>query len=197
MNSALKLKACALCLAALVVPVRAADPPASAVDMHGTARAAGRPAPYTVVWLDTPNPPPAPPAGRVVLDQRNLAFAPRVLVVRVGTTVDFPNNDRVFHNVFSFKDGKKFDLGMYPVGSQRRVTFDKPGLSRIFCNIHANMAAYVMAVDTPYYAVSDDTGAFKITSVVPGTYTYHAWRSGAAELSGTWTSDHDLTVNWP
>ena len=63
--------------------------------------------------------------------------------MRVGTTVDFPNNDRVFHNVFSFRDGKRFDLGMYPIGTLRRVTFDKPGLSRLFCNIHPNMAAYV------------------------------------------------------
>src|SRR3977135_2412176 len=77
-------------------------------DVHGMARAGDRPAPDTVVWLDVPNAPPRPENGRVVLDQRNLSFSPHVLVVRVGTTVDFPNNDRVFHNVFSFHAGKQF-----------------------------------------------------------------------------------------
>ena len=95
-----------------------------------------------------------------MLDQRNLSFSPHVLVVRVGTTVDFPNNDRVFHNVFSFRDGKRFDLGMYPVGTMQQVTFDQPGLSRIFCNIHPNMAAYVLTVDSPYFARADESGAF-------------------------------------
>ena len=89
-------------------------------DLRGTARAGGRPAADTVVWLDAPDAPARRQAGRVVLDQRNLTFSPRVLVVRAGTTVDFPNNDRVFHNVFSFRDGKRFDLGMYPVGALQR-----------------------------------------------------------------------------
>ena len=135
----------------------------------------------------------------MVLDQRNLNFSPHVLAVRVGTTVDFPNNDRVFHNVFSFRDGKRFDLGMYPVGTRRRVTFDKPGLSRLFCNIHPNMAGYVMAVNTPYFAVSDESGTFTIPSVAPRTYTYHAWRAGAIELTGTWSpaGDRKLVVDWP
>ena len=155
----------------------------------------------TVVWLDAPNAPgpPGRSAARVVLDQRNLTFIPHVLVVRVGTTVDFPNNDRVFHNVFSFRDGKRFDLGMYPVGALRHVVFDQPGLSRIFCNIHPHMAAYVMAVDSPYFARSDDSGAFTIAAVPAGTYTYHAWRPGAAAgLTGTWTpSATPLQVTWP
>jgi hypothetical protein len=90
----------------------------------------------------------------------------------------------VFHNVFSFHDGKKFDLGLYPVGTVKQVTFDHPGLSRIFCNIHPNMAAYVMAVETPYFSVSDDEGRFTIASLPPGAYTYHAWRSGGTDLTG-------------
>jgi plastocyanin len=174
----------------------------SAVDVHGTARAAHGSARDTVVWLDAPStaaPPPRADAPRVVLDQRNLTFIPHVLVVRVGTTVDFPNNDRVFHNVFSFRDGKRFDLGMYPVGTMRRVLFDQPGLSRIFCNIHPNMAAYVLTVNSPYFARADEDGAFTIASVPPGTYTYHAWRPGAAaELSGTWSpASGPLQVVWP
>lgn len=170
----------------------------SAGDMKGTARASGGPARDTVVWLDAPNAP-ARPQGRVVLDQHNLAFSPHVLVVRTGTMVDFPNDDRVFHNVFSFHDGKIFDLGLYPVGTTRRVKFDSPGVSRIFCNIHTAMAAYVLVVDSPYFARADESGAFTITAVPAGTYTYHAWRPGAAaELDGTWSSaSGPLTITWP
>lgn len=168
-------------------------------DLRGTARAAGRPSSDTVVWLDAPDarPPATPP--RASLDQRNLSFIPRVLVVRAGTVVDFPNNDRVFHNVFSFRDGKRFDLGLYPVGTRRRVAFDRPGLSRVFCNIHPNMAAYVVTVDSPYFARSDDAGAFTIAGVPVGTYTFHAWRPGAVEeLTGTWASpDGTLSIAWP
>ena len=132
------------------------------------------------------------------LEQQNRRFVQETLVVPVGSTVSFPNNDPVFHNVFSFRDGKRFDLGLYPVGTLRHVTFDRVGLSRIFCNIHANMAAYVMAVDTPYFAVSEDAGHFTIPSVAPGTYTYHAWRPGAPQLSGTWgAGDAPLTIEWP
>jgi len=178
---------------------RAATFGQSASDLHGIARAGDSPARDTVVWLDAPNAPHAGrrPAERVVLDQRNLSFIPHVLVVRVGTTVDFPNNDRVFHNVFSFRDGKRFDLGMYPVGALRHVVFDQPGLSRIFCNIHPHMAAYVMAVDSPYFARADESGAFTIAGVPAGTYTYHAWRPGAAEVKATWTSTGGpLQVVW-
>jgi plastocyanin len=168
--------------------------------LHGIARTANGPARDTVVWLEAPNASRStarPDAPRVVLDQRNLTFSPHVLVVRVGTMVDFPNNDRVFHNVFSFRDGKRFDLGMYPVGAMRRVLFDQAGLSRIFCNIHPNMAAYVMTVDSPYFARSDESGAFTIAAVPPGTYAYHAWRPGAAsELTGTWTAG-TLEIAWP
>lgn len=173
----------------------------SAAEVHGTARAGDGAARDTVVWLDAPNAPMATTStgGRVVLDQQNLSFSPHVLVVRVGTTVDFPNNDRVFHNVFSFRDGKRFDLGMYPVGTLRHVFFDKVGLSRIFCNIHPHMAAYVMTVNTPYFARADESGAFTIAAVPAGRYTYHAWRPGATtELTGTWSStDGALQVVWP
>jgi len=167
------------------------------VDVRGTARLGERPAPDSVVWFDALNAPAR--AVRAVLDQRNLAFNPRVLVVRTGTNVEFPNNDRVFHNVFSFRDGRRFDLGLYPVGSVKRVLFDRSGVSRIFCNIHPNMAAYVITVDTPYFAKANERGAFTIAAVPPGTYTYHAWRPGAAaELSGTWsTTASTLNVAWP
>ena len=178
-----------------LVIVASAQGPA---ELRGRAQTAdGKPAPDTVVWLEAPAAPRPPQAARVVLDQRNLAFSPHVLVVRVGTTVDFPNNDRVFHNVFSFRDGKKFDLGMYPVGALRHVTFDKAGVSRIFCNIHPNMAAYVVAVDSPYFARSGDDGRFTIAGVPQGAQTYHAWRPGSDDLTGTWSpASGPLTVTW-
>jgi plastocyanin len=161
------------------------------LDVRGSVRSNGRSQPNTVVWLEAPHAAVSPSAAKIVLDQRNLNFYPHVLAVRVGTTVDFPNNDRVFHNVFSFRDGKRFDLGMYPIGTLRRVTFDKPGLSRLFCNIHPNMAAYVMAVDTPYFSVADGQGAFTILAVPPATYTYHTWRPGGTISAGTFSVDRD------
>ena len=152
-----------------------------------------------VVWLDVPSPPPRPERATSRLDQRDISFVPHVLAVQVGTQVDFPNNDRVFHNVFSFHDGKPFDLGMYPVGAVKKIPFDKPGLSRIFCNIHPQMSAYVMVVDTPYFAVSDAAGTFTIRDVVPGSYPYHAWRAGIEPLSGTVVvgAGASLDVRWP
>src|SRR5258705_912812 len=119
MDRSVRLRATALCLAATALSVRAAAP--QAADLHGTARTGARPAPYVVVWLDAPNAP-ALAARKAVLDQHNLNFSPHVLAVRVGTTVDFPNNDRVFHNGFSFKDAKRFDLGMYPVAASSGIT---------------------------------------------------------------------------
>lgn len=171
---------------------------AGGAELAGTAYAGDKPAEHTVVWIDVPNPPPFTQHSKVVLDQRNLAFVPHVLVVRVGTTIEFPNNDKVFHNVFSFRDGKKFDLGMYPAGTARRIVFDAPGLARVFCNIHPKMAAYVMAVDTPYYAVSNAKGAFTIANVPPGSYTYHAWRPGAQAIAGTVTIEANkaLEIRW-
>jgi plastocyanin len=169
------------------------------LDLQGIVTAGGRPAPDAVIWLDAPGDPGPSPSKPIVLDQRNLAFFPRVLVVRVGTTVELPNNDRVFHNVFSFHDGKKFDLGLYPVGTRKQVRFDKPGLSRIFCNIHQNMAAYVLAVNSPYFAVSGREGRFTIPIVPQGTYTYHAWRAGKETLTGSAVvaAEHELNIQWP
>jgi plastocyanin len=169
------------------------------VTLNGTTRTATRPEPFAVVWLDAPDAGVRAPRSRVVLDQRNLDFAPHVLAVQVGTVVDFPNHDRVFHNVFSFHDGKRFDLGLYPVGALRHVTFDHPGLSRIFCNIHPHMVAYVMAVPTPFFGVSDEHGRFAIADLPPGTYTYHVWRAGRAELTGTVAVEPgaELDLQWP
>ena len=171
----------------------------AATDVRGSARSGSRPEINAVVWLETPNAPKTAQSARVVLDQRNLMFWPHVLAVRVGTVVDFPNNDRVFHNVFSFRDGKRFDLGMYPVGTMQRVTFGLPGLSRIFCNIHPQMAAYVMAVDSPYFSTTDQSGGFTIADVPEERYLYRAWKPGGPILTGSFSpqSAGRLDVQWP
>lgn len=167
--------------------------------LTGVVRVGGRPRKDVVVWLDGV-PAPGPTARpRAVLDQRNLQFIPHVLAVPAGTRVEMPNSDRVFHNVFSFHDGKRFDLGLYPVGTTKVVTFDRPGLSRIFCNIHPNMAAYVLAVDSAHVAVSDRDGRFSMAGVPPGTYTWRAWRPGNHAATGTIDVEPGrlMEVTWP
>lgn len=175
------------------------------IDLRGVAYAGARREPRAVIWLE-PHGTSSPRANAkptVVLTQRNLTFLPHVLAVTTGTTVQFPNEDRVFHNVFSFHDSERFDLGTYPVGSQKQVVFSKPGVSRLLCNIHPNMAGYVVAVDSPYVAASKRDGSFAIGDVPLGSYTYHAWRPSGPELTGTWTVAREsagtarLTVVWP
>jgi plastocyanin len=156
---------------------------AAPADSAGIVRMAGRPIKHAVVWLDLRDPAVTTPK-RVVLQQKGMAFLPKVLAVRVGTAVEMPNSDRVFHNVFSFHDGKKFDLGLYPAGTSRVVTFDNEGVSRIFCNIHPTMAAYVVVVNSTHYAVTADDGSFAMPDVPGGSYTYHLWRSNEPTRSG-------------
>jgi hypothetical protein len=96
-------------------------------------------------------------------------------VVQVGSSVDFPNKDPFFHNVFSLFGGKRFDLGLYEAGATRGVVFNKAGVSYIFCNIHPEMSAIVIAVNTPYYGISDKNGVLVIANVPPGTYELQVW----------------------
>ena len=109
------------------------------------------------------------------LVQHNKTFLPHVLVVPVGTVVDFPNHDPFFHNVFSLFDGKRFDLGLYEAGASNSVRFDRLGVSFLFCNIHPEMSAVVVAVDTPYYGLSDRKGNLTIQNVPDGKYELHVW----------------------
>jgi plastocyanin len=109
------------------------------------------------------------------LVQHNKTFLPHVLVVPVGTVVDFPNRDPFFHNVFSLFDGKRFDLGLYEAGATNSVRFDRLGVSFLFCNIHPEMSAVVVAVDTPYYGISDRKGNLAIQNVPDGRYELHVW----------------------
>lgn len=109
------------------------------------------------------------------LTQKNKEFSPHLLVVPAGSSVDFPNLDPFFHNVFSLFNGKRFDLGLYETGQHRSVRFEREGVSYIFCNIHPEMGAVIVSLKTPYYAVSGTTGAVTIHDVPPGQYRLHMW----------------------
>jgi plastocyanin len=136
-----------------------------------------------VVWLspalDTVVPAAPIQGQRPRLTQRNKSFEPHVLVVPVGSVVAFPNRDPFFHNVFSLFEGKRFDLGLYEAGSTRDVNFDKPGISYIFCNIHPEMSAAVLALDTSYYGISDPRGQVVIPNVPSGHYILRLWYEAA------------------
>ncbi len=105
-------------------------------------------------------------------------FTPHLLVVPVGSTVMFPNADPFFHNVFSLFDGKRFDLGLYEAATSRAVVFSREGVSYVFCNIHSQMSAVVIAITTPYYAVADADGVFHLRDVPIGKYEMHVWVEG-------------------
>lgn len=109
------------------------------------------------------------------LVQRNKTFEPHILIVPVGTMVEFPNKDPFFHNIFSLYDGRRFDLGLYESGTKRSVRFDRPGVSFLFCNIHAEMSAVVVSVDTPYFGLSDRDGNVVIGNVPLGRYQLNVW----------------------
>jgi len=113
------------------------------------------------------------------LVQRNKHFEPSLLVVSVGSVVDFPNADPWFHNVFSLYRGKRFDLGLYQAGAQRSVKFDRAGPSYLFCNIHPEMTGVVLAVDSEFFGITDKAGRYSIAGVPPGKYLLHVWHENA------------------
>ena len=110
-----------------------------------------------------------------VMDQRDNKFVPSVLAVVVGTKVEFPNNDKSWHNVYSKGGAKDFDLGLYQPGKSRDVTFDKPGVARILCNAHPNMEAYVVVKEQPFFSTADKTGNYRIDGIPLGTYRVTVW----------------------
>ena len=150
-----------------------------------------------LVWLTSLNShAPAKPfhTGPLKLVQHKKSFEPHLLVVPVGAVVEFPNRDPFFHNVFSLFEGKRFDLGLYEAGSSRYVSFDRPGVSYIFCNIHAEMSAVVIALDTPYYSISSAKGEVLIPDVPVGKYSLHLWYETALpETLKTLTRDINVT----
>jgi plastocyanin len=152
-----------------------------------------------VVWL-TPvgnAPPVTSPVQEAAqipkLVQKDKSFQPALLVIPAGGKVEFPNRDPFFHNVFSLFDGKRFDLGLYESGTTRFVQFDKPGISFIFCNIHAQMSAVVIALNTPYYGVSDPHGEISIADVAPGRYQIHVFHPSVSP-EALHAAEREITV---
>lgn len=135
-----------------------------------------------VVWL-TPLSPTIgdsrPKPGHYRLLQKDKTFTPHLLVIPTGSSVDFPNLDPFYHNVFSLFNGKRFDLGLYESGSSRTVHFDHDGVSYIFCNIHPEMSAVIVTLSTPYFGVSAADGSITLHAVPPATYEMHVWAEGS------------------
>ena len=118
--------------------------------------------------------------GHAVMDQRNETFVPHVLAITTGTTVDFPNSDKFYHNVFSLSKTRTFDLGRYAAGHTRPVRFDRPGIVRVFCDIHSHMNAFILVFGHPFFALTDTEGRYRIDNVPPGTYGVIAWNEGSS-----------------
>lgn len=151
-----------------------------------------------VVWLTplgaTPVPPPPQQGSQIPkLVQKNKSFQPSLLVIPAGGQVEFPNQDPFFHNVFSLFDGKRFDLGLYESGSTQFVKFEKPGISFIFCNIHPQMSAVVIALSTPYYSISNWRGEINIGDVAPGRYEMHVFHSSVSP-EALHAAEREITV---
>ena len=118
---------------------------------------------------------------RAEMVQKEKRFTPHVLPIAVGTTIDFPNYDPIFHNAFSNYNGQIFDVGLYPPGSTRSILFRRPGVVRVFCNIHPTMSAVIVVLRSPYFAVSGRNGVFSIPNVPPGSYRLHIFHERATE----------------
>src|SRR5665213_818909 len=138
-----------------------------------------------VVWLEpiagSLGPAPSDAVARMV--QKNKTFTPHVLPIRVGTNVDFPNFDPIFHNAFSNYNGQLFDVGLYPPGTSRRVRFARPGAVRVFCNIHANMSAVIVVLNTPYFEATPKNGMFQLDDIPPGDYSLHVFHERATQAT--------------
>ncbi len=171
------------------------------VELIGGRGRDGRHLPSTVVWL-TPLNGGAGETSNIRLSndaslrlvQKGKSFEPHVLVVPVGSVVEFPNRDPFFHNVFSLFEGKRFDLGLYEAGTSRMVHFDRVGISYIFCNIHPEMSAVVITLATPLYAIANASGQVSIPGVPYGRYELHIWSEhGMPESSQTTT--REITIS--
>ena len=122
--------------------------------------------------IEGPLPAPERPA---VMEQKELRFVPHVLVIQVGTTVEFPNADPLSHNVFSISDTKRFNLGLYTKGTARRLKFEKPGVVELLCSVHLEMSGYIVVVKNPYFARTEPDGSFRIEGVPAGRHRLRTW----------------------
>jgi plastocyanin len=137
-----------------------------------------------VVWLEPVQGKAAMGApGTHTILQKGKKFSPHVSVIPVGATVNFPNLDPIFHNAFSNFAGQPFDTGLYPPGGTQRIMFRRPGVVRVFCNIHSTMSAVIIVLDTPYYASSDENGSFRIPKAPAGEYIVKVWHERASDAT--------------
>ena len=167
-----------LLLPAAILLVAAAVSPATAGEIRGTVTATGaKHAGDAVIHVDKIEGKTfLPPEKHPVVDQKNLTFIPHVLPVLLGTTVEFLNSDDVLHNVFCpDKCASKFNLGTWPKGRQKSFTYTQPCVSMLLCNVHPEMEGYVVVAETPYFAVSGNSGSYVIPNVPAGTYTLKIW----------------------
>ena len=136
-----------------------------------------------VVWLEPLSGPAALPlkATRVEMVQRDKTFSPHVLPIMIGTTVDFPNYDPIFHNAFSNYNGQIFDIGLYPPGTTRSIIFRREGVVRVFCNIHPTMSAVIVVLKARHFCVSNKSGELQMTDVPPGSYRMRVFHERATE----------------
>jgi len=170
------------------------------IDVAGSVQLVGAPnkpdLSGVVVWLDPLDPHDAVLPRHQRMLQKNKTFIPHVLPVSLGSTVEFPNLDPIFHNAFSNFNGQVFDLALYPPGKSKTVTFRRPGVVRIFCNIHPAMSAVIVVVNTPYYTVSDRSGHFSLPDVAPGRYRQNVFFERATpETLASLSKDFELTAN--
>jgi plastocyanin/outer membrane murein-binding lipoprotein Lpp len=165
-------------------PAPAAEPTAERASLAGTITLTG---PYAkvggrgVALLSPLRGKVTPRPRRARMDQLDRDFVPRVLTVPVGSTISFPNRDPVFHNVFSLSETKRFDLGVFKQGESRDVTFDRPGVVQVLCNLHASMSAYVVVHQEPYATIADRGGRFLLRDLPPGRYRLLVWHERASE----------------
>jgi plastocyanin len=178
-------------LRAAILPILlAVASPSGAATLSGTvqlvAQGKARPdASDVVVWIEgAPRAKSGPGAAKTPrMTQSSKRFEPRTVVITKDSTVDFPNVDPVYHNVFSVSGGNRFDLGLYRGGSSKSKKFDETGLVRVYCNIHPQMVGFVMIVDTDYAAVTGRDGAFRFDDLPPGSYVVKAWHEEGGETS--------------
>jgi len=183
-----------LCLSSICVVMAQ---PLTASVISGTVATAGRAdeGAVTVVYAERLDEIAPVPSQTYSISQRNKVFSPRVLAVPVGSTVDFPNDDRIFHNVFSLSRPAPFDFGLYRVGESKSRTFDTPAIHRVFCNIHPQMSAIVLTLPTPYFTQADASGAYQL-DVPAGRYRITAWSERSAPVTTEVTvADTALTVS--
>ncbi len=144
------------------------------------------PAPQAIVWISEglkASSAPSPPVHPRIAS-KSKRFEPRITAVPAGTTVDFPNLDGIFHNVFSLSPAAKFDLGLYRNGASRAMTFDNPGLVRVYCNIHPQMAAYLMVIDGTIWAQTGSDGVALLSKVPAGRAAVRAWDERGGDYQG-------------